>query len=124
MAKFKDDDLNDLIGNEEARGKSQMRPLNLDSLSQGDLDVPVKRTAAPSYSCLSLCCAYLSYCCDLAPRCCWCLGVLALLLPTYLLLVAVFFNPTEHFGLVNDFSTVSSSYDLTLGKIDHWYVLV
>jgi hypothetical protein len=48
------------------------------------------------------------------------LGVLALVISSYLLVMAVFLNPTEHFGIVNDYTDITSQYDLSLGKIDHW----
>ena len=127
-----DDDLQDLMGQEQQRdGRSEMKPLNLDHLSQGELDVPVKRQqyhggggASSNSSCLRLCCAYLAYLCEYAPRCCCCLGIVALVVPTYLLVVTVFFNPTEHFGVDTDYTGIKSTYEFTLGKIDHWYVCI
>ncbi len=121
-----DDDINDLIESEgmvNQQSRSEMKPLNLDHLSQGELDVPVKRTVSHECGFFKLCCAYIAYMCDYAPNCCWAIGVAALVVPSYFLIVAVFFNPTEHFGIVNDYSEVNSQYDLTLGKIDHWYVI-
>lgn len=121
-----DDDLNDLIGSgggENGETRSQMKPLNLDHLAEGELDVPVKRSrggAGNDCSLLKLLCAYIAYTCDYAPRTCWAIGVAALLVPTYFLMMAVFFNPTEHFGIVNDYTDITSQYDLTIGKIDHW----
>ena len=128
-----DDDLNDLIGSSGEKnngvggsGKSAMKPLNLDHLAEGELDVPVKRTYnnnnSSNYNCsfLRLCCAYVAYLCDYAPKCCFTLAVVALLIPAYFLMMAVVFNPTEHFGVVNDYSGIQSQYDLTVGKIDHW----
>jgi hypothetical protein len=120
-----EDDLSDLIGSEGGTDRSQMKPLNLDHLAEGELDVPVKRTAGGSgsdCSLVKLCCAYVAYACDYAPKCCWTIGIAALVVPAYFLMMAVFFNPTEHFGVVNDYSEITSQYDLTIGKIDHWYV--
>jgi hypothetical protein len=122
-----DEDLNDLIDGSEENGetRSQMKPLNLDHLAEGELDVPVKRTSGghDCSSLLRLFCAYVVYMCDYAPpKFCWAIGIAALLVPTYFLMMAVFFNPTEHFGVVNDYSGITSQYDLTVGKIDHWYV--
>ena len=126
-----DDDLHDLMAEQQQQqrggrghdGRSEMKPLNLDHLSQGELDVPVKRShrsGGGSNSCFRFCCAYLAYLCDYAPRFCCCVGMLALVIPTYLLVVTVFFNPTEHFGIDTDYTGITSTYDLTLGKIDHW----
>jgi len=126
-SRFGDDDLNDLIdGAEDENGKSEMKPFNLDHLSQGELDVPVKRTHSSGGQCgiLKLCCAYIAYGCDHAPTFCWAIGIAALLVPAYFLAMAVVFNPTEHFGMVHDYSDVASQYDLSVGKIDHWCVQV
>lgn len=120
-----DEDLHDLIdgGAKNGSSRSEMKPLNLEHLAQGELDVPIKRTTNPGNPCVRLCCAYIAYACDYAPKFCFTLGMVALLVPMYFLIVAVFFNPTEHFGVVpNDYSGITSQYDLTVGKIDHWYV--
>jgi hypothetical protein len=119
-----DDDLHDLLPADGYKNDhSQMQPLNLDHLSQGELDVPVKYQQGPSCSLLSLCCAYLTYACEYAPRFCCTLGVLGLLVPSYFLVMAVFLNPTEHFGtVVHDYSSIQSQYDLTVGNIDHWCI--
>jgi len=134
-----DDDLHDLIGHGQGEdsssfsssSSSEMKPLNLDHLSQGKLDVPVVRRTSSGqnsgsfdfgiFPCFQLCCAYLMYCCDYAPRFCWCLGIIILLFCVYALVVGVFFNPTEHFGTIdNDYLDLTSKYDLTMKDIKHW----
>lgn len=126
-SRFGDDDLHDLIGSAGNDGnngkKSEMKPFNLEHLSEGNLDIPIKRSRS-NQQCglLKLCCAYISYACDYAPKFCWGVGIVALLIPAYFLVMAVFFNPTEHFGMVHDYSEINSQYDLTVGKIDHWCV--
>lgn len=125
VSKLGDDDINDLIETEDMANqgaKSEMKPLNLDHLSQGELDVPVKRTGGNVNDCslCKLCCAYMIYMCEYAPTCCWAIGLALLLVPSYFLVMAVFFNPTEHFGVMHDYTDINSQYDLSLGKIDHW----
>lgn len=69
----------------------------------------------------SLICAYIIYTCDYAPRTCWTIGILLLLISSYLLIVGVLANPTEHFGVIqNDFSDIQSMYDFKMKDIDHW----
>lgn len=125
VSKLGDDDISDLIEPEDAANagsRSEMKPLNLDHLSQGELDVPVKRSGGNVNDCslCKLCCAYILYMCEYAPTCCWAIGIALLLVPSYFLVVAVFFNPTEHFGMVHDYTDINSQYDLSVGKIDHW----
>lgn len=119
-----DDDLIDLLvetrnGNGNA-SSVEMTPLNLDHLSEGKLDVPVQRRYANPGIC-QLACAYVSYTCDYAPKCCFTLALVLLLVPLYFLVANVWLNPTEEFGFIaNDYSGIQSSYDLSVGKIDHW----
>jgi hypothetical protein len=114
-----DDDLTDLLGGAAGNNGSEMAPLNLDHSSQGELDVSTKARGS-SCSLVTLCCAYSSYFCEYAPRFCLTFAVIALVIPSYFLIMGVFFNPTEHFGVINDYTNVNSQYDLTVGKIDHW----
>jgi hypothetical protein len=91
-------------------------------LSQGELDVPIRRSNNPNNNCsfFALCCAYCGYACEYAPGCCSTLAFIALIIPTYFLIVAIL-NPTENFGVVkNDYTDIQSQYDLSIGKIDHW----
>lgn len=121
-----DEDLNDLLKDGKTDNySSQMQPLNLDHLSQGELDVPVKRYnhQAPPCSILGLGFAYLSFACDYAPRFCCTLAIAGLIAPAYFLVMAVFLNPTENFGIVkHDFTSIQSQYDLSVGNIDHWCI--
>mmetsp|Transcript_12256 Transcript_12256/g.19338 ORF Transcript_12256/g.19338 Transcript_12256/m.19338 type:complete len:471 (+) Transcript_12256:163-1575(+) len=120
-----DDDLNDILDTYKSNGNdSEMAPLNLESLSEGNLDVPVKRSGSgggnPCYNLLSLCCLYMSYCCEFAPKCCCGLAMLAIVVPAYFIVMTLL-NPTEQFGIVaNDYTSITSQYDLSVGKIDHW----
>jgi hypothetical protein len=124
-----DDDLNDILDTHKTKGggkatRSEMAPLNLESLSEGNLDVPVKRSAGgggnPCFNLLSLSCLYMSYCCEYAPKCCCGLAILALVVPAYFIVMTLL-NPTELFGVVaNDYTSITSQYDLSVGKIDHW----
>ena len=119
-----DADIQDLLPDDDAvHGSSEMQPLNLDNLIQGEVDVPVKYQPNQSCTLCALCCAYFSYGCEYAPRFCWTVGVIALVIPFYLLVTAVFMNPTEHFGVIGkDYSNIQSQYDLTIGEIDHWCI--
>jgi hypothetical protein len=113
-----DADLQDLLGADKDNSdqKNQMKPFDLD-VSEQD----IRRPSKSSYSILELVCAYCSYTCEYAPRCCLFLGVAALLVPAYFLVMAVFLNPTEHFGVIaNDYTGITSQYDLSIGKVDHW----
>jgi hypothetical protein len=119
-----DDDLNDILGSANG-GNSEMAPLNLESLSEGNLDVPVKRSGSgggnnPCFNLLSLCCLYMSYCCEYAPKCCCGLAMVALVVPAYFIVMTLL-NSTEQFGVVaHDYTSITSQYDLSIGKIDHW----
>lgn len=123
----KDDDLDDLLHNHggvTTDDNQERVPLNLDDLSRGQLDVPVKKSSrsAPSFcsNLMSLCCAYVMYIFDFAPRLCWCIGIVLLIVPSYLIVAAIL-NPVEHFGVIsNDYSEITSEHDFSLGKIDHW----
>jgi hypothetical protein len=119
-----DDDLNDLLV--EARNghgtasSVEMTPLNLDHLSEGKLDVPVQRRHANPGIC-QLACAYCAYVCDYAPKCCLTLALVLLIVPLYFLVASVWLNPTEEFGYIaHDYSSIQSTFDLSIGKIDHW----
>jgi hypothetical protein len=108
-----DEDLKDLLGADQ---KNQMKPFNVD-MSEQDIRRPTK----PRYSILELAFAYCSYTCEYAPRCCLFIGVVALLVPAYFLVMAVFLNPTEHFGVIaNDYTGIVSPMDFSIGKVDHW----
>jgi hypothetical protein len=101
-----DADLQDLLGADKDNAVSEQ---------------DIRRPSKPSYSILELVCAYCSYTCEYAPRCCLFLGVVALLAPAYFLVMAVFLNPTEHFGVIaNDYTGITSRLDLSIGKVDHW----
>jgi hypothetical protein len=65
--------------------------------------------------------AYVTYTCEYAPKLCWTVGVIALIIPMYLLVMGVLANPTERFGVINhDFTEVQSQYDFSIKDIDHW----
>jgi hypothetical protein len=126
-----DDDLDELIGTtaeipqNNNNSNSERVPLNIDRLEE-ELD---RDSSSRSYyygkqshqpSCQELCFAYCSYTCDYAPRLCLLLGLIALAIPSYFL-VSAFTNPTEHFGeILNDYTEITSKYDLSIGKVDHW----
>ena len=56
-----DADLNDLLpDNGASSSRREMQPLNLEHLSQGELDVPVKYQQSNQCSICALCCAYFS----------------------------------------------------------------
>ena len=121
-----DADLHDLLGTDDHQGAAngiEMTPLNLDQLSEGKLDVPVKRRHADA-TVLDLGIAYCTYLCDFAPKCCFILGIVAIVIPAYMLVMAVFLNPTEHFGeITNDYhnyADITSRYDFDIKNIDHW----
>jgi hypothetical protein len=64
---------------------------------------------------------YICYTCEYAPRTCWTIGIVVLLISSYLLIVGVLANPTEHFGVIqHDFSNIQSQYDFHIKDIDHW----
>jgi hypothetical protein len=113
-----DEDLKDLLDGTK-RGNEETEPLNLDQLKEGNLDVPVKRSSPPIFQ---LCCAYLAYMCEYAPRCCLCLACLGVIIPLFFIIQAAF-NPTETYGVIShDYSDILSKYDLDIGKIDHWCI--
>jgi hypothetical protein len=113
-----DDEDSDMEGLLVADQKNQMKPFNVDT---SDRDRGLRRPTKPSYSILELVFAYCSYTCVYAPRLCLFLGVVALLVPTYFVIIDVFLNPTEHFGVIaNDYTDITSRYDLSIGKVDHW----
>ena len=134
-----DDDLNDILktyggddilktylpdGNSKNHNE-EMAPLNLEKLSEGNIDVPVKNrnyNNAPNvcFSLFSYVCLYSSYICEYAPKLCCGLATILLIVPAYFIILAIF-NPTENFGYVaNDYTSITSQYDLSVGKIDHW----
>jgi hypothetical protein len=113
-----DADLQDLLGayKDNADQKNQMKPFDLD-MSEQD----IRRPSKPSYSILELVFAYCSYTCEHAPRFCFFLGVVALVVPTYFVIIDFFLDPTEHFGVIaNDYTGITSKYDLSIGQVDHW----
>lgn len=81
---------------------------------------------SPAPDCNTFCAflfAYATYTCQYAPKLCWTVATIALLVPSYLLIVGVFFNPTEHFGVIeHDFTNVQSQYDFSIKNIDHWCI--
>eukprot|EP00934_Nitzschia_sp_Nitz4_P007299 Nitzschia sp. Nitz4//scaffold39_size137210//95174//96831//NITZ4_003212-RA/size137210-augustus-gene-0.193-mRNA-1//-1//CDS//3329550422//7289//frame0 len=109
-----DSDIEDLV--QSSSGNNELKPLNISSP-----DPIIPRTNSHSVSLLGLCCAHCNYACDYAPRFCWGIGFVSLLVPVWFLVMGVVFNPNEEFGVVaNDYSNIQSKYDLTIGKIDHW----
>ena len=121
-----DDDLNDLLGTESPQmnnsSSSERVPLNIDRLEEelDNNDRYYYGSQAHQPSCNELCFAYCSYTCTYAPKCCLLLGLLALAAPAYFLVTA-WTNPTEHFGeILNDYTEITSKYDLQIGKVDHW----
>lgn len=102
-----DADLADLLGNEGAPLKTKRSSTN----------------NTPSPGLCAFLSAYLSYLCFAYPKCC---GSLFCLLAFFLVsvVVAAVYNPTQHFGDASgqqhDWTTVQSTYDLDLSKIDHW----
>mmetsp|Transcript_41073 Transcript_41073/g.98355 ORF Transcript_41073/g.98355 Transcript_41073/m.98355 type:complete len:537 (+) Transcript_41073:106-1716(+) len=65
--------------------------------------------------------AYVTYTCEYAPKVCWTIGIILLVVPAYLLVMGVLANPTEHFGEIkHDYSTIQSIYDFKIKDIDHW----
>lgn len=115
-----DSDLEDLLShNKSGSNGVEEAPLNLDHLTQGQLDVPKRRsTYSPGIgSIVSMHCSYLCYA---YPRLCGCItfGVIGAVM--FVLMNAVL-NPTETFGVIaNDYSAITSQYDLSMNKIDHW----
>ncbi len=70
---------------------------------------------------VSLIFAYIIYTCDYAPKTCWTIGLVLLLISSYLLIAGVLANPTEHFGVIrHDYSNIQSQYDFQIKDIDHW----
>jgi len=67
--------------------------------------------------------SYVTYTWQYAPKICWTLSILAILFPSYLIVVDVFFNPTDNFGFIsNDYTNINlqSNFDLKMKDIDHW----
>jgi hypothetical protein len=97
---------------------------NIKIREDSNLNVILGNSPAPD--CSTFCAfvfAYITYTCQYAPRLCWTLSIIALLIPSYLLIFGVFFNPTEHFGVIeHDFTNIKSLYDFTMKDIDHWCI--
>jgi hypothetical protein len=90
-----------------------------------DMDGLLKKNEpAQSLPCSSFCaflCAYAAYTCEYAPRFCLTIAIVALIIPSYLLVMGLFANPTEHFGVIpHDYTGIQSKYDFTVKDIDHW----
>ncbi|KAG7346889.1 hypothetical protein IV203_005958 [Nitzschia inconspicua] len=81
---------------------------------------------SPAPDCSTFCAfvfAYITYTCQYAPKLCWTLAAIALVVASYILLIGVFFNPTEQFGVIeHDFTNVRSQYDFSLKDIKHWCI--
>jgi hypothetical protein len=97
---------------------------NIKVRKDSNLNVMLGNSPAPD--CNTFCAfvfAYVTYTCQYNPTLCWTLAIFALLIPSYLLIVGVFLNPTEHFGVIeHDFTNVTSKYDLAIKDIDHWCI--
>jgi hypothetical protein len=123
-----DEDLNDLLKEVRNDQGIELAPLTGDGSvkngSGGDGAAAKSSSQSASYgnfTLLELLFAYVSYTCDYAPKLCWTVGIILLLVPAYLLIMGVLANPTEHFGEIkHDFSTIQSVYDFKLKDIDHW----
>lgn len=101
--------------------KSSPAPYSYKS-NDSNLDMILGNSPAPDcLTCFAFIAAYITYTCQYAPRFCWFISIIALVVPTYLLVVGVIANPTERFGIVeHDFTSVKSMYDFAVKDIDHW----
>jgi hypothetical protein len=78
-------------------------------------------TSYGNFTVFELLFAYVAYTFEYAPKICWTIGFILLIVPAYLLIMGVLANPTEHFGEIkHDYSTIQSIYDFKLKDIDHW----
>jgi len=113
-----DSDLEDLLQHKGGDGGTKEAPLNLDHLTKGQLDVPHRSSSSPSIGdVLSAHCRYLCY---MYPKCCGCVSVSSVAL-VMIFFIGILVDPSRTFGdIKNDYSAITSEYDLTLGKIDHW----
>jgi hypothetical protein len=109
---------------ERQQSQAKQPSYNIKVREDSNLNMMLGNTPAPD--CSTFCAfvfAYVTYTCQYAPRLCWTLAAIALFIPSYLLLMGVIFNPTEHFGVIeHDFTNVQSQYDFTLKDIDHWCI--
>lgn len=127
-----DGDINDLLNEVRAdKNGIELAPLTGNGSSSVSMEAQAAvnkgRAAANAtatygnFSILELAFAYVTYSCEYAPKLCWTIGIILLIVPAYLLVMGVLANPTEHFGVIkNDYSTIQSVYDFKLKDIDHW----
>lgn len=95
--------------NEESRGVSG--------------DVHLASISSPCSNFFALLQAYASYGVYYAPRVCFTIAIIGLIVPSYYIVADVFFNPTEHFGdIQHDYSNlnIQSNFDSQMRNIDHW----
>ena len=67
--------------------------------------------------------AYVSYAAQYTPTAFWFISIICLVIPSYFIIVDVFFNPIETFGVIEeDYSNINiqSDFDSAIKKISHW----
>mmetsp|Transcript_11332 Transcript_11332/g.12657 ORF Transcript_11332/g.12657 Transcript_11332/m.12657 type:complete len:676 (+) Transcript_11332:92-2119(+) len=113
-----DSDLDDLLQHKVGDGGIEEAPLDLDHLTKGQLDVPHRSSSSPGIGDLiSTHCRFLCY---MYPKCCACVSVSSVALVMFFF-IGILLDPTRDFGNIkNDYTAITSKYDLDLGKIDHW----
>eukprot|EP00536_Pseudo-nitzschia_multiseries_P008581 jgi/Psemu1/296971/fgenesh1_pm.220_\ len=100
----------------------EMAPLTTNNNAEDTEELKVK-SGDINLESISSPCAYVSYGIHYNPRIFWSTTTLCLVLPLYYLIADTFFNPTEHFGVIeHDYSNLDlrSNFDFQMRNIDHW----
>mmetsp|Transcript_12535 Transcript_12535/g.35591 ORF Transcript_12535/g.35591 Transcript_12535/m.35591 type:complete len:504 (-) Transcript_12535:11-1522(-) len=86
-------------------------------------DLNLASIGAPCGNACALMGAFVSYSIQYSPRTFWVIAIFLLIVPSYYVIVDVFFNPIEHFGEIgHDYSNLNlqSNFDSQMRNIEHW----